>query len=1129
MSRDRRRGSMLIIALAVLTLLSIIAVTFAALMRLERKATENFVNATSVDMLATSAESSVIAMLRGGTFWDGFTDPREGRSPWLYGLKSSRGDLRYGGLLPLVDTPPEQTSFAADLGATYGGAASSDRYRVKLIDCNSQIFINGEQDTIAQMLDTLGEALRRDSEIQIDPLNTEPKESGKKLSGRDILLYRSKLPGQRFATKAQLKDLIGEENFLIISDYVTAHAWENPYTYRAGDGSEPVRRSLEGDAFTAGIIDPNPLVEQPPNLLPESRAPINVNTASRPVLIACLKGLGGRRAFPYTEVSNRPFEDENRGAIDIETGTLPPTQEEFRLLQFPIWYYSQPLSFESAEQIADEIIRARKVRPFKVWRSGNQLEPGFEEFINQLPETIFPPPTTARVVNPRDKTNSNRYRAQNTDGSQAMWNRGHSGSERGVRRQAGLAVSGANAWYYDMMRDTLKANFNPNTRINKYNPNGPAYVAVDKANLVKLANDGTDDSGLEVGHTTDFCFDSKGIYEITSVAEILVGDDPANVETFAETQRRSVVKVFDVLHQTTQQQFEEPFNEGGRSSFRDRLSVTTFPFPMDAMHPDYYFGSTQDGRVELSGSTDAERGQLRPELRNNVFQQQPNVKLAHDFRYRDPQNMAQLERRLQSGGRGSDEVRQLLAQILDPAYSQAGAQFRYRYSRDRWSGAKDAEDELENIDEPIVGAPGDLQPDGLHMSFMRVPRTGTRILRFPASRYREGPLSQGEIGPSYQNDLKNLPYYQGGVSFWIKPEFDGQDPIFSGILKTTQVQTRVGQGPEDSEGTQFFVWKNTSGELRVTRLYYHQAFFRDQPNQAYPLIGDDEELEGEDFETDARKAWARTDVIVDVRDWKAHEWHHVVVQFDDDADANRVQVRIDGEPLDFLTNHNIGLGRFVALNEEEPKDEIMIGGIYRNQAVAGQGIFKFGGNVAQRSMQEFSPSVKKVPVNATIDEFRTFLGFYDGGNRELGYYTREQGTYTNRFEVPFPEGIQRVRLRSLTWSVYPPTMYAGLPVRWIPEQDFEFSVAGPNRINAFVPLGDPASEAERNPRVAGQWLYPSGSLFGRTGTIAYQVKMKGALGSQKYGDRIVASPVLDDVTMTYYLPSAQILLSEGID
>ncbi len=189
---------MLLIAIAVLTLLSIIAVTFAALMRLERKATENFRNAAGAEMLVDSGTSAVIAMLRGGALWDGHTDLSNRQSPWLYGSRTSRGDLRYGGLEPLDRLQnPENSSLTLELGASYAGAESKDRFRTKVIDCNSQIYLNGEQDTLAQMLDNLGQAIRNNPELKYNPLYSGPRMTGKQITGREILRFRSRRLNRR--------------------------------------------------------------------------------------------------------------------------------------------------------------------------------------------------------------------------------------------------------------------------------------------------------------------------------------------------------------------------------------------------------------------------------------------------------------------------------------------------------------------------------------------------------------------------------------------------------------------------------------------------------------------------------------------------------------------------------------------------------------------------------------------------------------------------------------------------------------------------------------------------------------------------------------------------------------------
>ncbi|MEM7263130.1 MAG: hypothetical protein AAF488_14160, partial [Planctomycetota bacterium] len=608
------QGAMLIVALMVLTLLMIIGVTFASLMKLESRATENFKNSRVTELIAGSAESSAIAMLRGGMFWDGYTKFQKERAPWLYGINSRVGDLQLGGLMPLETAQPEETSLALQLGEEGG---RTERFKTKIIDAAAQININGGQDTLGDMLENLGEALASDEDYNLSrtPLFTRPT-GGRRVTGRDILQYRAKLGG-RFQSKSELRNILGETNYALIADFITANSWTDPQSYGPTDA---VRRFSESSLLTP---DNTPLTTPGTGLVskvegsamnvgPEARAPININTAPEPVLVACLMGLGGRRAFPYVEVRKQQFEEANRGAMEGET--LLNTQEELFLRQVPVWIYTRPLERAEAERIAKEIISARKTLPFMAWRTngqGGESGVGFENWVHTLDDSFFPPPNTVRVVdpsNPRDRSIQNKITSDASSPSGVVWAKGHS-ENPGLRRQVGLQYSPSNAWYYDTMRALLIANFNPNVRANKYNPNAPAFAAVDKSNLVKLEND--DPTRPIPGNTTEFCFDSNGVFEITTFAEMAarVSGDAVNEtaipdakgeywQTLAAVKRRSVVKVWEVLRHTTQSDFEQPFRGYTPQS---REYTSTYPDPMDALHEDFFFGSTVDGRVELSG------------------------------------------------------------------------------------------------------------------------------------------------------------------------------------------------------------------------------------------------------------------------------------------------------------------------------------------------------------------------------------------------------------------------------------------------------------------------------------------------------------------------------------------------
>ncbi len=1145
-TRPRERGSMLILALAVLVLLSLLAVAFAALMRLERRATENFKNVRRTDFIAGSAESNVIAMLRGGAFWSAFIHYQEGRSPWLYGVRATRPQV--GGELPLEEAKPGDTSYSWHIGSTY--SQGSDYFKTKVIDAASQIDLNGEQDTLAQMLDNLGRALDGDPNYHSqNPFYEEYPERGSKISGRDIVRFRNRLEGNRFSSKSQLREIIGAENFERVSDFVTTHAWVDPDTWRGSDGVEenrnfgdqPASGTTIGGADT-GLVTP---IIGKARLALEPRSPININTAAEPVLIACLMGLSCRRPFPYATIERQRTEAANQGVIDTD-GVLPPTEEELTLRSEPVWVYSEPLSYDHAKAIAGQIVSTRKVRPFKVWKAGTKEAGGFEEFVNDLDESIcFPDPSTIEVVLPETKGSgrSTRFAGDLLSTSSEVgkvFSRGHDSSEAAWRNAKGLGYSQRYAWYYDMMRGMLIANFNPNTRISKYNPNHTVFQPVDKSNLIRYDRTGEGDGTPRPGHTTEFCFDSNGIFEITVLAQMTgatsvaaaaasAEQDYEGAPRFAQLKRRTLVKVFETLRHTTQADFEEPFTSGSFTSVRNRKYTVTYPDPITALHPDLYYGSDEDGRVEIMGDVDAQRQNVEPNLRRDFpYQARAAFLLYEGFHFREPGSAGRLVSLGRKNRVGSDYAIEL-RRILDPDFVRTLGAFSKRYSEDYWKSGDSSDEVSAQLNEPLVetvSRGGEIYPDGLCTGLFHASAIGTRFLQYPASFVRVKPDDQGAMRAA-TNEAGNLPYYWGGVAFWVKLEFDAADPVFCGMVGATQVKTQVAEDISGSEGTRFFVWKNTSGELRVSRLYYHQAFLKGQTQQAVPFIGEEDDPEAAELEVDARKLHARTDVIVDISNWKAHEWHHVAVEYNDDIPGNRIGVQVDFEDVDAIS-HNLGEGKFCALNEEEPKDGIFIGGFYRDQATAEEGLFKFATNL-DADRQLVQESHKRIPLNGTMDEFTTYTQSYNPPDGARGYFFDETAEYANLFRVAIPDGIQRLRLRSFSWTEYVPTHYAGRPVSWT-SQNLQAGLVGVGQSTSVIPVPDAGGDAQENQATAGKWLYAEGTLAEeRNIEVVYQFKMRAALGSDKYGARAVASPAIDDVTLTYYLPSAQILLSEEDD
>jgi hypothetical protein len=714
------------------------------------------------------------------------------------------------------------------------------------------------------------------------------------------------------------------------------------------------------------------------------------------------------------------------------------------------------------------------------------------------------------------------------------------------------------------------------------------YVPVDKSDLVWAR----DRLNLFKGHTTEFCFDTNGIYQITTLGRIapLVKEDPSASGEYTK-QMRTVVKVFDILRHTNQFHFEKTFLTGGRSSKNDRKYVITYPDPMAVLTELGSAGSIRDGRVEIAGLLDGNRLQSPVNIRQQTYRTNPQVTMAIGFADRDSRSLTRQRQFLSTGKSFGDEYGDILRDGLDAAFSRTRANNREHLRRSELvSGAiyknKDA---IPN--EPIVEKESrgtDIVPDGLHTSILRMPHLGARVLLLPArSRIGDGssggnPLV-GSSGLSSRgtNVLGNVPYYRGGVAFWVKFDFNCDDPVFSGLIACTQVIEEVSPNASEykgSEGSQLFIFKNSEGKLRIVRLYYHQAFpdgtsagdaggSESGAVNLYPkwetgasggATGDTSQQNPIVAELDPKKIVSRSDIVVDIRHIRAHEWHHIAVDWNDDDITNPIRLY-----LDFQEMRDVGAPRkaqdpstlskassWVRLNERQPKDGLQVGGIIREQGSADSGIFKWFTNSADAGtsgggaagfVQTVAQSVKRILANATIDELIAFeeqfqsVKQYYGGRGSPGYFSPQRGEYANVFEVPLPPDVDHVTLRSFDWTSYYPVLYTDSRANAVAQKlqaqqiDCQLTLTNPNQPPRL-------QESWRQPQIQN----PVGGRIalrqesrkdrGNVAEVVYKFTMSGArsqVGNTAGG--VVQTPVIDDVTLTYFLPNPKILLQEEAD
>ncbi|MBI4586487.1 MAG: hypothetical protein HY717_20950 [Planctomycetes bacterium] len=1192
----RGRGSMLIIAMGVLTLLAVLGATFVSLMKLEKQATKNYIDGQVVDLVNESALERVIAEIRGIANHYSYTTYR---APWLYKLRD-----------------PNEQSELADLAAGRADIESPrvghwdilsqeeqrlHRYKTKVIDCSSQINLNGRQDSLPRMLENLAQAIISSTWLgkgSQNPLYTGPHQTGQRVTGIQIVEFRNKLEGHRFRSKTQLRDLIGKENFDTIKDFITVHAWEDPYTYKPDDGLDEISllkmaRSGGGGVGGGARSDHHDQVEGAGNVSSEPRSPININTAPEEVLIACLMGISGRRAFPYARLNYERIDEH----ATISGLRIPGQEEVADLLPRGVWVYMRPLTYDNAKKIALRIISDRKTasRQFMTWSSGEAGRPGFAEFINQLPADYFPAPGTARIVDPRNVRDT-RVGADIMGAANELsvgWRRGHDLRERQFRLDAGQPFHTQFAFYYDMVKAAIIANFNPNTRLNRSNPNVTAYTPVDKSNLVMLdPRDGTR-TLTRKGYTTEFCFDSTGIFEVTTLGEIAMrdqessgltsvrsGGEEAGVEFTPLHQKKmqSIVKIFDVLRHTNQFHFERTFQSGQLSSRANRRYVLTWPDAMQVLTDALSSGSRRDGRVELAGFKDGQRNLLPTASRYQTLKAPEEIAMAHTFDLRDDVSYAQLKRLVRTGGTGKAEFLFQMKEALNAGFSRINSRLRQYYGTQFLQSLGIGQGGTAAINtDPIVDKDENnpnLRPDGFQTSLFNTGHGGARFLLLPAhNRINEGTGKSGmaaQVGAGYRNNLTgNVPYYEGGIAFWVKFEFDGDDRVFSGLIGCTQVIEDVGQQLKDSEGSQFYIFKNTKGQLRVVRMYYHQAFPAGLGEgdagglNLWPPVETGDQGGKGDASTgqenpmlkylDQKKPFARTDVFIDVSHFRAHEWHHIAVDWNDQIESQALKVYIDFEeaeggrpfhPQAVITNEPTS---WVRLNVRRPRDELFVGGFIRQQQVKDAGVFKWfttvsspvTGSAGVGGIQVVEPSVKRILANATIDELVTYTGtfnnvksfFVTGANP--GYFTNQTGEYANLMEVPMPPEVDHVVLRSFDWTAYYPSFYTG----YTPRQPQKLQ---PKPLRCQLYLGretlPPFEEPWRTPqvvnRVAGRPLFRSqaGGLLGRNAELLYRFTLQPGIANQgSVSGGAVQTPVLDDVTVTYYLPDAKILHQEEVD
>ncbi|MBI4617903.1 MAG: hypothetical protein HY720_30105, partial [Planctomycetes bacterium] len=350
-----RRASALVVALGVLLVLAVLAISFARLTAIEGQAASVRVDEVRARFLAFAGIERVLAEVRAASRapWDGPD------AAWFYrgepGRPAGNGTPLEFASLPsffagnTVDGNPEIA--ANGNGRPYSGALPTsyetlgDTYVVKVLDAASMIDLNAPLDPRRRVADEPLVSMLVNLSRALDPARP-PLDSSE---AQMILAYRESLPFRRFASKKDILLVPGgpvtPAEFALLADFVTVHAWADPSGVAPAD---PALVPVEGTPVLGRRPTGRPLAQR--------RRPVDLNTAPPEVLAAVLAGV-------QAVVVDQDVDREPAGGISWQaTGIAARTP---------------PVSFGQAQSLARAIVAHREASPFRTWSE-------FRSFLAQM-------------------------------------------------------------------------------------------------------------------------------------------------------------------------------------------------------------------------------------------------------------------------------------------------------------------------------------------------------------------------------------------------------------------------------------------------------------------------------------------------------------------------------------------------------------------------------------------------------------------------------------------------------------------------------------------------------------------------------------------------------------------------
>lgn len=495
--------------------------------------------------------------------------------------------------------------------ANYGPSGTyeqfGDYFRVRTVDAASLLNLNNfKGDRLSQVLLVLGDA--------IDAwLNGTP-------TGKDNPFYPeivqdivrlSEDNGWVIESKEELRPIYasytdGERLFDLANNFITVASWQDPSYRDYCDNNTKVeelnnpRKLTEQERWRSGWADSASAgMDGWPDWQPAAsgfmKSPININTASKPVLVAMLAGIEAKARLLFyqkqdliTANDQLYFDNFTQAVPQQTTGTtdlgrqnnsadIAGTGVQFEVNWYPSGANSRGIfqmvpigpietmygkkgatsstatgSAENAGALAEQIILMRSAEPFRSWQDFDA------RFLREVLLRVYTEGRTGIQVPDLVGVNRGDLQGKDSNTVKGMYpesllprpdNCNHAANPI---KSGDAAMKGGDfrAWYWKSCVDMLRAALCPSNISNRYNADYPYHLNVDRMDLTVTS--------------APVCFSSMGVYEVVSMGELLAPAPGAQQATssgavdrlpVARRKVRSVVKIYDVWRHSSQADF----------------------------------------------------------------------------------------------------------------------------------------------------------------------------------------------------------------------------------------------------------------------------------------------------------------------------------------------------------------------------------------------------------------------------------------------------------------------------------------------------------------------------------------------------------------------------------------------